>query len=68
MVYLIPLTFVLDEEVTPDLFAQRVAQACAQFYALRPGEGIQLPSDKGKTITVTEERVDMSDLFPSANG
>lgn len=42
---LVTLTFVLDEEVTPDIFASKVALACGRQYTLRPGEGILLPSD-----------------------
>lgn len=41
----VTLTFLLDEEVTPDLFAHRVAEACAMEAALRVGEAVQLPSD-----------------------
>lgn len=42
------LTFDLDEEVTPDIFAARVAEACLSYGTLRPGEGVLLPSDPEK--------------------
>jgi hypothetical protein len=35
----VTLTFLLDEEVSPQLFAQKLALACGGG-ALRPGEGI----------------------------
>lgn len=38
----VTLTFLLAEEVTPRLFAQKVAMACSQG-ALRPGEGVLVP-------------------------
>lgn len=48
----VTLTFVLEEDVTPDLFAQRVALACARGYALRPGEAIEMPSDPARSYRV----------------
>lgn len=35
------LEFILDEDVTPDFFAQRVALACSNNGALRIGEGVR---------------------------
>jgi hypothetical protein len=32
-----------DEPVTPAYIAQRVAEACASYGALRPGESVVLP-------------------------
>jgi hypothetical protein len=40
----VTITFLLDEEVTPELFARRVAMACGKQYALRPGEGLRTES------------------------
>lgn len=37
----VTLTFHLDEEVTPDLFAEKVALACARGGAIREGEKVQ---------------------------
>lgn len=39
---IVALSFDLDEEVTPDLFASKVALACAKGGALRPGEAVVL--------------------------
>lgn len=52
MKHRITLTFVLNEEVTPDFLAQRVAQACGNYYALREGEGVELPSDPSIVLTI----------------
>lgn len=52
----ITLTFVLEEEVTPDFLAQCVAEACAKYYALCPGEGVRLPSDPGKMYLVEDNQ------------
>lgn len=38
----VTLTFLLDEEVTPQLFAVKVARACGGG-TLRPGEAIMIP-------------------------
>lgn len=48
------LTFVLDEDVTPDLFAEKVARACSAG-TLRPGEGILVPSDPERQFRITDE-------------
>jgi hypothetical protein len=37
----VTLTFHLGEEVTPDLFAEKIAYACARGGAIRPGEKVQ---------------------------
>lgn len=44
---IITLQFRLDEDVTPDYFAQRVAQACFSFGALRKTEAVLSPSSEG---------------------
>lgn len=49
----VTLTFNLLEEVTPDLFAGKVALACCRG-ALRGGEGIVMPSDPDKVLLVSE--------------
>lgn len=36
--FVFKLRFVLDEEVTPLLFARRVADACGKYGAMREGE------------------------------
>jgi len=41
----VTLTFLLDEEVTPQLFAQKIALACGGS-VLRPGEAILVPHAK----------------------
>lgn len=43
--YPVTLTFLLDEEVTPQLFAQKIALACGGS-TLRPGEAILVPHAK----------------------
>jgi hypothetical protein len=57
----VTVTFLLDEEVTPDLFAERVALACAKEYAIRPGEGVEL-SD-GRHLVATDQPVDLPDFL-----
>lgn len=52
----ITLTFVLEESVTPDFFARRVAEACANAYTIREREGVQLPSNPSTILTFTEVR------------
>lgn len=49
------LTFSLLEDVTPDIFASKVALACGARYALRPGEAIRLPSDPTKAYVITDQ-------------
>lgn len=53
----VTLTFLLDEKVTPQLFAQKIALACAGG-ALRPGEGILIPRTKTACI-VTDETLSL---------
>lgn len=36
------LTFHLAEDVTPEIFAERVARACAREHALRLGESVNV--------------------------
>jgi hypothetical protein len=52
----VTLHFDLDEDVTPEFFAQRVAQACSTG-ALRPGERIvlDLPDGREMTLTISDE-------------
>lgn len=59
----VTLTFRLDEDVTPDHLAARVAQACAKYYALRPGEGVLLPSNPATVLLVTDQPVDLTSLI-----
>lgn len=59
----VTLTFLLDEEVTPDLFAGKVAMACSSG-CLRPGEGILLPSDPNVMIRVTDQST-LTAVFPN---
>lgn len=40
MLHEVNLAFYLDEEVTPELFAKKIAFACARSGALRKGERI----------------------------
>lgn len=49
------LTFELAEEVTPSLFARRVAQACFDYGALRPGEHV-LAEDRQKVRWSLQDR------------
>jgi hypothetical protein len=53
----VSLTFLLDEEVTPALFAQKIARACKEG-ALRPGEGIRVPGTDG-VLVVTDETLSL---------
>lgn len=53
----VTLTFLLDEEVTPQLFAQKIARACGGG-ALRPGEGILVPNAKIAYV-VTDETLSL---------
>ena len=69
------LTFLLDDEVTPELFAQRVAMACGASYALRPGEGIRTesmldgsPLELFLRETTDEEKAAHADLLRSLGG
>jgi hypothetical protein len=41
--FVVQLEFLLDEEVTPDLFVSRVAEACACYGAIRVGEAVRVP-------------------------
>ena len=51
---IVKLLFNLDEDVTPDLFAGKVAKACA-LGALRPGESVQA---EGGAVVYTVQEVD----------
>jgi hypothetical protein len=50
----VTLTFVLLEDVTPDIFATRVAATCGHGGGLRPGEGVRLPSDPRTVLIISE--------------
>lgn len=55
----VTLHFDLAEDVTPELFAGKIASACASG-ALRPGESVTVEVDDGDgsvTYTVTEDRL-----------
>lgn len=52
----ITLTFVLEEDVSPDFFARRVAEACANEYAIKEREGVVLPSNPATILTFAESR------------
>ena len=49
---MVRLEFHLDEDVTPDLFARKIAWACLRGGALRTGEYIRVPST-GSTFHAT---------------
>lgn len=51
------IKFLLDEEVSPDLFAERVFEACTSQHALRPGERVEVVAT-GTTFSArdTEDR------------
>lgn len=53
----VTLTFLLDEEVTPQLFAQKIALACGGS-ALRPGEAILIDHAKIACV-VTDETLSL---------
>ena len=53
----VTLTFLLDEEVTPQLFAQKIARACAGS-VLRPGEAILVPHAKIACV-ITDETLSL---------
>jgi len=53
----VTLTFLLDEEVTPQLFAQKIARACAGG-ALRPGEAVLVEHSKIACV-VTDETLSL---------
>ena len=53
----VTLTFLLDEEVTPQLFAQRIALACGGS-VLRPGEAILVEHSK-IALVVTDETLSL---------
>jgi hypothetical protein len=53
----VTLTFLLDEEVTPQLFAEKIARACGGG-ALRPGEAIRVPHTEN-ALVVTDETLSL---------
>lgn len=48
----VTLTFLLDEEVTPAIFVQKIAMACAKHGALRVGEGVS--HDDGDHVWIVQ--------------
>lgn len=65
----VSLTFRLDEQVTPTLLAQRVAEACFTRHALRHGEAVVVPDGSGMEIVATG-RTQLAELggWPPAAG
>ena len=57
-VYDVSLTFLLDEEVSPELFAPKILAACARAGAIRDGEGVSIPEG----LWLYEGDVDFEDL------
>jgi hypothetical protein len=53
----VTLTFLLDEEVTPQLFAVKIARACGGG-TLRPGEAVMVP-DTEVACFVTDETLSL---------
>jgi hypothetical protein len=53
----VTLTFLLDEEVTPKLFAVKIARACGGG-TLRPGEAVMVP-DTDMACFVTDETLSL---------
>lgn len=53
----VTVTFLLDEEVTPQLFVQKLAQACGGC-ALRPGEAIRIDHAKIACV-ITDETLSL---------
>jgi hypothetical protein len=53
----VTLTFLLDEEVTPQLFAVKIARACGGG-TLRPGEAVMIP-DTEIACFVTDETLSL---------
>jgi len=47
----VTITFSLLEEVTPRIFAGRVAEACARYGTLRPGERVIYVETGGYEVT-----------------
>lgn len=56
----VTLTFKLNEQVTPGIFAKRVAEACFQYGALRPDEAVQHPEISSLEFTYREGRGERS--------
>ncbi len=63
----VTLDFELNEDVTPSFFAQRVAEACSSYGALRTGEKVVDP-ESGKSFTVTDIPVNLRSLFGQDSG
>ena len=63
----ITLTFVLAEDVTPDYLAYRVAAACHTEYALRPGEGVELPSNPSILLTSDGSKAELTPFLVQEN-
>ncbi len=65
MIHRVTLDFELDECVSPEHLAQRVAQACAAYGALRPGERVTTRPVQSppRVFTVSDTPVDVDGLF-----
>lgn len=58
----VTLVFDLAEDVTPEIFAARIAQTCADHYAIRPGESVIEPTS-GKRWTATGNRLSADEFM-----
>lgn len=65
MIHRVTLDFELDTCVSPEHLAMRVAQACAQYGALRPGERVSTRpvQSPARVFAVTTDPVELGDLF-----
>lgn len=51
MKFHVMLEFILDEDVSPEHLALRVAQACVKYGALREGESVATIAEKRAHVT-----------------
>ncbi len=68
MIYRTLLCIETAEPVTPEHIARRVAEACAQYGALRPGEAVRTcraGADCGDRLVVQERPLNPNDNMPS---
>lgn len=56
------LAFHLDEEVTPELFCEKVARACSKGGAIRPGESISTDTESVRFKAI--EPIEVQSDFP----
>jgi hypothetical protein len=61
---IVELIFHLDEDVTPAIFVQRVATACAKGGALRVGESVAVPHSLTRWEVAEPEELDEDSIFP----